>query len=138
MTVIRKAFKFRLDPTTEQAQQMVEFAGANRFVWNKALALNLSRLENKQALLWYFELVFWLGLWKQSEEYAFLKAVHSQPLQQTLKDLSRAFSDAFDKTQPLKRIPRFKKKGAGGGAAGGAGGGARDRDRKSTRLNSSH
>lgn len=126
MTVIRKAFKFRLDPTTEQAQQMVEFAGANRFVWNKALALNLSRLENKQALLWYFELVFWLGLWKQSEEYAFLKAVHSQPLQQTLKDLSRAFSDAFDKTQPLKRIPRFKKKGAGGGAAGGAGGGARD------------
>lgn len=124
MTVIRKAFKFRLDPTTEQAQQMVEFAGANRFVWNKALALNLSRLENKQALLWYFELVYWLGLWKQSEEYAFLKAVHSQPLQQTLKDLSRAFSDAFDKTQPLKRIPRFKKKGAGGGAAGGAGGGA--------------
>lgn len=50
MIMIRKAFKFRLDPTTEQAQQMVEFAGANRFVWNKALALNLSRLENKQAL----------------------------------------------------------------------------------------
>ena len=114
MTVIRKAFKFRLNPTTEQTQQMVEFAGANRFVWNKALALNLARLENKQPILWYFELVYWLGLWKQSEEYGFLKAVHSQPLQQTLKDLSRAFSDAFDKTQPLKRIPRFKKKGAGG------------------------
>ncbi|MCD8505291.1 MAG: helix-turn-helix domain-containing protein [Burkholderiaceae bacterium] len=44
MTVIRKAFKFRLDPTPEQTQQMVQFAGANRFVWNKALALNLSRL----------------------------------------------------------------------------------------------
>jgi transposase len=107
-------FKFRLNPTPEQAQQMVEFAGANRFVWNKALALNLSRLENNQPLLWYFELVYWLGLWKQSEEYGFLKSVHSQPLQQTLKDLARAFSDAFDKTQPLKRIPRFKKKGAGG------------------------
>ena len=53
MTVTRKAFKFRLNPTTEQTQQMVEFAGANRFVWNKALALNLSRLENKQPLLWY-------------------------------------------------------------------------------------
>ena len=53
MTVTRKAFKFRLNPTTEQTQQMVEFAGANRFVWNKALALNLARLENKQPLLWY-------------------------------------------------------------------------------------
>ncbi|MCD8515802.1 MAG: transposase, partial [Burkholderiaceae bacterium] len=126
MTVIRKAFKFRLNPTPEQTQQMVQFAGANRFVWNKALALNLSRLENKQPILWYFEFVYWLGLWKQSEEYGFLKAVHSQPLQQTLKDLARAFSDAFDKTQPLKRIPRFKKKGAGGGASGGGGGGSSD------------
>jgi putative transposase len=68
MIAIHKAFKFRLNPTTAQAQQMVEFAGANRFVWNKALALNLARLENKQPLLWYFELVYWLGLWKQSEE----------------------------------------------------------------------
>jgi putative transposase len=122
MTVIHKAFKFRLNPTTEQTQQMVEFAGANRFVWNKALALNLSRLENKQPILWYFELVYWLGLWKQSEEYGFLKAVHSQPLQQILKDLSRGFSDAFDKAQPLKRIPRFKKNGASDGTAGGVGG----------------
>ncbi|MCD8564108.1 MAG: helix-turn-helix domain-containing protein, partial [Burkholderiaceae bacterium] len=37
---MRRAFKFRLNPTPAQAQQMVEFAGANRFVWNKALALN--------------------------------------------------------------------------------------------------
>jgi putative transposase len=108
---IRKAFKFRLQPNSAQAQKMVEFAGANRFVWNKALALNLFRLENKQPMLWYQEMAFWLGLWKQSDEYGFLKTVHSQPLQQTLKNLEKAFKDAFDKTQSLKRIPRFKKKG---------------------------
>ncbi|MBE0468198.1 MAG: IS200/IS605 family element transposase accessory protein TnpB [Methyloprofundus sp.] len=108
---IRKAFKFRLNPNSDQVQKMVEFAGANRFVWNKALALNLSRLENKQPMLWYHELAFWLGLWKQSDEYGFLKTVHSQPLQQTLKNLERAFKDGFDKKQPLKRIPKFKKKG---------------------------
>ena len=33
---IRKAFKFRLKPTPEQIRQMTEFAGCNRFVWNKA------------------------------------------------------------------------------------------------------
>lgn len=108
---IRKTFKFRLNPNSDQVQKMGEFAGSNRFVWNKALALNLSRLENKQPMLWYNELAFWLGLWKQSDEYVFLKIVHSQPLQQTLKNLERAFKDAFDKKQPLKRIPRFKKKG---------------------------
>ncbi|WFE69514.1 transposase [Thiomicrospira sp. R3] len=110
---IRKAFKFRLNPKPDQAQKMVGFAGANRFVWNKALAMNLFRLENKQSILWYHEMAFWLTLWKQSDEYGFLKTAHSQTLQQTLKNLERAFKDGFDKTQPLKRIPVFKRKGLG-------------------------
>ncbi|SIO44984.1 RNA-guided endonuclease InsQ/TnpB family protein [Nitrosomonas cryotolerans] len=108
--IIRKAFKSRLNPNSDQVQKMVEFAGANRFVWNKALAMNLFRLEQKQPLLWYNELSFWLKLWKSSEDYGFLKTVHSQPLQQALKNLEKAFKDGFDK-QPLKRIPKFKKKG---------------------------
>ncbi|SIN99524.1 RNA-guided endonuclease InsQ/TnpB family protein [Nitrosomonas cryotolerans] len=109
--IIRKAFKFRLSPNSDQIQKMVEFAGANRFVWNKALAMNLFRLEQKQPLLWYNELSFWLKLWKSSEDYGFLKTVHSQPLQQALKNLEKAFKGGFDKKQPLKRIPKFKKKG---------------------------
>lgn len=32
-------------------------------------------------------------------------------MQQTLKDLSRAFADAFDPSQPNKCLPRFKRKG---------------------------
>jgi putative transposase len=111
---IRKAFKFRLNPRSDQAQKMVEFAGANRFVWNKALAMNLFRLENKQPLLWYNELAFWLKVWKSSEDYGFLKTVHSQPLQQTLKNVEKAFKDGFDKKQPLKHIPKFKRKGVSG------------------------
>nr|WP_281250625.1 transposase [Nitrosomonas cryotolerans] len=108
---MRKAFKSRLNPNSDQVQKMVEFAGANWFVWNKALAMNLFRLEQKQPLLWYNELSFWLKLWKSSEDYGFLKTVHSQPLQQALKNLEKAFKDGFDKKQPLKRIPKFKKKG---------------------------
>ncbi|GAI30570.1 unnamed protein product, partial [marine sediment metagenome] len=34
-------------------------------------------------------------------------------LQQKLKDQDKAFSDAFNKSQPLKRIPVFKRKGFG-------------------------
>ena len=109
---IRKVFKFRLSPSADQAQQMLQYAGINRFVWNKALAMNLFRLEHKKPMLWYNELDFWTKLWKQSEEYSFIKEAPAQTLQQTLKNLERAFKDAFDKTQPLKRIPRFKKRGA--------------------------
>ncbi|MBD3755710.1 MAG: transposase, partial [Gammaproteobacteria bacterium] len=108
---IRKAFKFRLNQTPEQAQKMLEFAGCSRFVWNKALAKNLSLLEQKKPILWYQEMNFWLGLWKKSDEYGFLKQAHSQSLQQTLKQLERAFKDGFDKDQPNKRIPKFKRKG---------------------------
>jgi len=61
--------------------------------------------------LFGIKLAFWLKLWKSSEDYGFLKTVHSQPLQQTLKNLEKTFKDGFDKKQPLKRIPKFKKKG---------------------------
>lgn len=90
---------------------MIEFAGASRFVWNKALALNLARLNTKQPIMWYQELDFWLKLWKKSDEYGFLGRSHSKALQQTLRQLERAFNDGFDKKQPLKRVPTFKKKG---------------------------
>ena len=109
---IRKAFKFRLNPHSDQIQMMVKFAGANRFVWNKALAMNLFRLDNKQPLMWYQELAFWLVHWKRSEDFGFLATAPSQTLQQTLKNLDRAFKDTFDKNKPPKRIPRFKKKGS--------------------------
>jgi putative transposase len=108
---IRKAFKFRLKVSTETSQKLANYAGGCRFVWNKALALNLDRLNKKQPILWYEELNFWATLWKKSDEYGFLKDLPSQVLQQKLKDLDKAFRDAFDKNQSLKRIPVFKRKG---------------------------
>ncbi len=108
---IRKAFKFRLKITAENQQKLINYAGGCRFVWNKALALNLDRLNQKQPILRYDALDFWSKLWKQSDEYSFLKDLPSQVLQQKLMDLDKAFKDAFDKNQPIKRIPVFKRKG---------------------------
>lgn len=108
--LIRKAYKFKLKTTPKIEENLSQFAGCCRFLWNKALALNLKRLEEKQALMWYQELAFWLTFWKKTEEHSFLKEAHSQPLQQTLKHLERAFKDGFDAKQPHKRLPKFKKK----------------------------
>lgn len=106
----RKGYKFKLKTNDEIDEKLSQFSGCCRFVWNKALALNLKRLEAKQPLMWYRELAFWLKFWKTTDEYGFLKDCHSQILQQTLKSLDRAFKDAFDKKQANKRIPRFKQK----------------------------
>jgi len=108
---IRKAFKFQLKAPPKVSQKLANFAGGSRFVWNKALALNLDRLNEKQPILWYEELNFWATLWKKSDEYGFLKELPSQVIQQKLKDLEKTFKDGFDKNQPLKRIPVFKRKG---------------------------
>ncbi len=109
--LIHQAFKFRLriDPQIEQT--LFQYAGNCRFLWNKALEINLHYLKEKQPLLWYYELDWFTKLWKSSEEYGFLKRSPAQTLQQTLWQLERAFKDAFDKSQPNKKLPKYKKRG---------------------------
>lgn len=109
----RKAYKFRLKTTKEVEKRFRDFSGCCRFLWNKAQVLNQERLKNKQRILRYQELNFWMGLWKQSEDYGFLKQCYSQLLQQKLKDLDKAYTDGFDKTQTNKRMPKKKKRGMG-------------------------
>jgi len=115
MLKIRKAYKVRLKTNCDIEHKLDRFCGSCRFFWNKCLAMNLERLEKSQPILWYNELAFWLTVWKRSEEYGFLKECPSQVLQQKLKDLERAFRDCFDKSQPLKRTPVFKKRGLNDG-----------------------
>ena len=115
MLKIRKAYIVRLKTKEEIEHKLVRFCGSSRFLWNKSLAMNLERLEKRQAILWYNELAFWLTVWKRSVEYGFLKECPSQVLQQKLRDLERAFKDCFDKSQPLKRTPVFKKRGLNDG-----------------------
>jgi len=108
--LIRKAYKYKLKTNEVIDQKLSQMTGCCRFVWNKALGINLQRLESKQPLMWYHELAFWLTFWKKTDELSFLKECPSQSLQQTLMNQARAFKDAFNKNQPNKRIPRFKKK----------------------------
>lgn len=110
--IVRKAYKFKLKTTPELEKQFSMFSGCCRFVWNKALEVCLERLKNKHLIPRYYELCFWQQLWKRTEEYGFLKECNNAILQQKLRDLDRAFMDAFDKKQPLKRLPKMKKRGS--------------------------
>ena len=105
---IYKSFKFKLKPNSKQENLFYRFSGCSRFVWNRGLALIKYSLDQKEGYLNYNDLADELTVWKQIPETSFLKEVHSQPLQQTLKNLDRACKDAFKKD---KGFPKFKKKG---------------------------
>lgn len=105
-----QAFKFELQPNGEQQRNMRRFAGSCRFVFNKALALQQARYEQGEKKLSYAGLCKALTEWKAQPETVWLKETHSQPLQQTLKDLERGYVNFFEKRADF---PRFKKKGMG-------------------------
>jgi putative transposase len=103
-----QAFKFELRPNGQQTRQMARFAGSCRFVFNKALATQQERYQHGEQKLNYGELCKLLTTWRNSTETAWLADAPVHPLQQTLKDLERAYSNFFDKRADF---PRFKKKG---------------------------
>ena len=78
-------------------------------MWNKALSLQLGRLEAKIPLLSYRDLAKLLTLWRASDEYGFLAEgpVHTQ--QWALKFLDQAIWEGLDRTNPTK-FPGFRKK----------------------------
>lgn len=103
-----QAFKYELRPNGQQQRQMRRFAGSCRFVFNKALALQKERYEQGQKKLGYAGLCKLLTEWRGSGETHWLKDAPVHPLQQTLKDLERAYANFFAQRAAF---PRFKKKG---------------------------
>ncbi|AQR65132.1 cytosine methyltransferase [Aquaspirillum sp. LM1] len=103
-----QAYKYELRPDGQQERQMRRFAGSCRFVFNKALALQKARYEQGKKKLGYAGLCKLLTEWRHSAETAWLADAPVHPLQQTLKDLERAYSNFFARRADF---PRFKKKG---------------------------
>ena len=87
---------------------MRRFAGACRFVFNRALARQNENHEAGNKYIPYGKMASWLVEWKNATETQWLKDSPSQPLQQSLKDLERAYKNFF---QNRAAFPRFKKRG---------------------------
>ncbi len=103
---IRRSYRFQLKTNAQQRAQLSRFAGCNRFVYNMALSTQKKRLDQSEFVQSYAQMCVQLIALKQ--EYPFLAEVHSQPLQQTLKDLDRALKDGLSQA---KGFPKFKKRG---------------------------
>lgn len=107
VTVIKRAYRYRFYPTTEQAELLHRTFGCVRYVWNKALAERTRRYKDEGNNTTYVDTAKWLTRWKQDEDSAFLREVSHVPLQQTLRAQQNAFSAFFAKRA---RYPKFKSR----------------------------
>ena len=76
---------------------MRRFAGACRFVFNRALALQNENHEAGNKYIPYAKMTSSLVEWKNATETQWLKDAPSQPLRQSLKDLEQEYKNFFQK-----------------------------------------
>ena len=103
--LIQKGFKYRLKPTKEQEQILLQHGGNARFVWNTFLKTNIDYYKETGKFKFYHELA--VSLPKLKQEYPFLTESFSQSLQMVARQFDRALKDSFKKE---KGFPSFKKK----------------------------
>ena len=105
-----QAYKYELMPNGQQQRDMRRFAGACRFVFNKALAMQKTHFEAGGKFIGYVAMARHLTAWRHGAETPWLKEAPCHPLQHALKDLERAYKNFF---AGRADFPRFKRKGSG-------------------------
>ena len=104
---IKRAYRFRFYPTSEQEIVLARTFGCARFAYNHMLRLRTDAWMQRQERIGYHETSAALTALKKQPEYAWLNEVSSVPVQQSLRHLQSAFANFFAKRA---RYPKFKCK----------------------------
>jgi putative transposase len=104
---VKRTFKYRFYPTTEQADELFRTFGCVRKVYNMALDARSRAWTDERRRISYPATSAMLTDWKKTEELAYLAEVSSAPLQQSLRHLQAAFTNVFAKRA---KYPRFKSR----------------------------
>ena len=103
---MNKGVKFRIYPNKAQQNLIDRTLGCTRFIYNRGLAYRIEQYKEGNKVN-YTATSAMLTSMKKQEDFAFLKDVDSVALQQSLRDLDRAYQNFFKK---LGRYPCFKSK----------------------------
>ena len=102
-----KGFKFRIYPDAEQQKIINQTLGCVRFVYNHFLAVRRDSWQEKHESVTYVKSSRMLTALKCNPDFVWLKAVDSMALQESLRNLDRAFQNFFKKKSGY---PKFKSK----------------------------
>ena len=103
---MNKGIKFRIYPNKEQENLILQTLGCCRLIYNKGLDMRDKAYKNGEKAN-YIQTSAMLTNLKSNDNFSFLKLVDSVALQQSLRDLDRAYQNFFKKRA---KLPLFKSK----------------------------
>ena len=108
------ALKFRIYPNKKQEVQIAQTLGCARFVYNYFLVNKKETYETEGKSISYNDCSKELTVLKKTEAYKWLQDVDAVALQQSLRDLDRAYQNFFRGLKKVQKVgyPRFKSKRA--------------------------
>jgi len=105
--VVKRAYKYRCYPTSEQAGLLNRTFGSVRYVYNRALAERSRAWTQEQKRVTFAQTCRMLTAWKNDPDTAWLYEVSNVALQQCLQHLQNAYVNFWAKRA---RHPGFKSK----------------------------
>jgi putative transposase len=105
--VVKRAYKYRICPSPEQADLLNRTFGCVRYVYNRALAERSRAWTQEQRRVTFAETCRMLTAWKAEPETAWLYGVSNVALQQGLQHLQQAYVNFWGKQA---KYPAFKSR----------------------------
>jgi putative transposase len=104
---VKRAYRFRFDPTPEQEVILTRTFGCVRFAYNYMLRQRTDAWYERQERMGYHKTSAALTELKKTVDHAWLNEVSSVPVQQALRHLQTAFANFFTKRA---KYPTFRRK----------------------------
>ena len=107
---MKKGFEYRIYPSQKQELLLARTFGCSRWAYNHFLEEKIRAYEETKKHLNYSKCCKMLTALKTQEGTEWLAEVEAAALQQSLRNLDRAFKNFFDRMHQGVGFPNFKKK----------------------------
>ena len=107
---MERGFKYRIYPNESQRDQIARTFGCCRFVYNRALDVKKTAYSETGKSIATNDLIKMIPAWKRDPETSWLAQADSMALQQSIRDLDRAYKNFFRRVREGGKpgFPKFK------------------------------
>lgn len=109
---MERGFKYRIYPNESQRDQIARTFGCCRFVYNRALDVKKTAYSETGKSIATNDLIKIIPAWKRDPDTSWLAQVDSMALQQSIRDLDRAYKNFFRRVREGGKpgFPKFKSR----------------------------
>lgn len=109
---MERGFKYRIYPNESQRDQIARTFGCCRFVYNRALDVKKTAYSETGKSIATNDLIKMIPAWKRDPDTSWLAQVDSMALQQSIRDLDRAYKNFFRRVREGGKpgFPKFKSR----------------------------